>query len=130
VTELVANLQQPSGARKEHCGYCGDDGWVVVDKGNAPRSPEDYASLHKLREDNPGLRYDVYGEALAPCPYCEQGHANEFSGYFGPEGWWRGRPDLAAQLEREPERHELPPGENMRRLRELGERLGFAAIDD
>lgn len=123
----VANVADPSGRRRERCGYCLDDGWVVVDHGNAPRTQEDFEQLSALRKANPGLRYIVYGEALAPCPHCEQGHANEYSGYYGEAGWWQGREALKAELRPTQPNPPLPQAEAIRRLHELHERLGGVA---
>lgn len=122
-TPLTANIPGGNGVRKEHCRYCGDDGWVVVDRGNAPRTDEDFDALSKLRRDNPHLRYHVYGDALAPCPFCEQGHANEYSGYYGTEGWWQGRDPADFGVVEHPPYEPMPAGENLRRIRDLTERL-------
>lgn len=134
-------LIENSGQEKQDCAFCANSGWVVYDTGD----PLGEAWEQWRREVNGiplaerrrrGLDREIYGEALAPCPHCEQGKSNEYPtkthdgrpGYlltpWGSQGFWRGkatgdlRPvDTGSRV--------LSKAENARRMRELERRLGF-----
>lgn len=91
----------------EHCVYCcrNTKGWVTVDIGNGGLSAAEHEQVRarqqqRTADDQPPL--SVYGESLAPCPYCEAGYnaefpktertrAANFDPPYGQNGYWQGR---------------------------------------
>jgi hypothetical protein len=103
-SERVPNFDATRGFpyRRPLCTYCLNTGWVVAETGNEPADPEDFAKLmeaQRLRQKAKLRPMPIYGEAHAPCPFCDFGHEIEFPAPpkkgmptrvppFGPDGYW------------------------------------------
>lgn len=87
---------------RQFCPDCDNTGYVVV-----------------------ALRKAIW-EEHGPCPFCEQGLAEEFDEQapWGDGGFWQGR-ELPELQSLNPSGNKLLPAiENRRRMRELAERMG------
>ena len=145
----------PEGARtkntkgnKETCRWCDDTGYVIYDSGD----PHDEEWAKKVRHLTLKERHEQklyrtnYGEAMAPCPYCEQGWCEEHpktekrkgekAGYeasritspWGEDGFWASR-DEKELVAAKKTADVLPLEENARRMRELMLRFHDTAME-
>ncbi len=77
---VIPNRSQRDRTGKVMCGYCADEGWVVV-------------NLRKIEPSIMAPNAEGLAEEMGPCPHCEAGKRIEYPhtlpGPWGPNGYWR-----------------------------------------
>jgi hypothetical protein len=116
--------------RSPVCVYCRNGGWVVVETGNEPANPEDFTKFREAQRLRVKARKQpmaTYGEAYAPCPYCDLGEHFEFPPEkparrgepkrrmpYGPDGFWASHEWLKTHLR--PLEPDSPPNMALNRV--------------